>query len=1157
MLRALFYLALLFLSGISSAEVLYSNDFTGAASESPVRSASVDPGLSSKIFNVQLDGLGHMSASSVNSGTSLRIKLSRTPFTSDCGINAIQFAAILRTPAVSGSWLGLGFVEDGNVSGMFASGANSGPWLQLSSGGIRIRGGHATTGSENLYLTSALKYTAGDVITVLMSYYPATGTVDLSINGTLVANGVVVAHILEGTSKQAPAQVKWFEVQCFNEPSSANGGAYLDRLVIETTGTSDGKAVAASVPTGEDILIPRASSGESVVALPQRDANTVWIDAAAFQTQGGWLLDTQFVHLMGAPYLIAAGVGTPVQDAQAVFEVDQPGTYRLWVRSRNWMKEHAPGQFQITLDDQAVTNVFGKTDSDKWVWEPAGNISFSAGKHTVTLKDLTGYYGRCAAVVLSKDSAYNPPDELDAFRKERARLTGVSLDPVDLGEYDVIVVGGGAAGCPAALASARTGARTALIQDRSVLGGNASIELGVPVMGASLYQSYARESGICEEVGRIKSHYGDPKLSRTFQQMAEAEPNLSVFMDMHVYAAVMDGNRIVAVKAFNSLTGEEYILRAKQFVDTTGDGWLGYFSGADYRVGRESQDEYNESLAPKIADNCTMSGCLMGNLKLGYGWEKTGALAPYTPPSWAYNLPPNPEFGRSVSSPSGDWWLEHPNDIDDIWHAEEARDELLRIIFGYWDFIKNKWDKKSTVENSALTYVPVTEAKRESRRLMGDVVLNQNDVKSARTFSDTIGHAGWSLDIHNSKGILSGRGGPYEFDQLVPQSNIPFRSLYSRNIENLLFAGRCMSVTHIALGTVRVEGTCAVTGQAAGTAAAMCAAKGVTPRMLAEHHIGELQQQLLLDDQYVPGVVNSDPGDLARKAAVSASSTAACDRVDKSFLLEDTGGRLQLYARYGLIYPTGSDGRIGDLYLYVRSPLKEEKSLSIKIRAAEDSREKDLFKLPVLAETTVLVPAGQDGYIKISPQCSVPTPFFVIEAFSGSGLQLPRAKKGHLGSRLMWQRGEDIANIGRPAVMMYTDPPLRYPVDYGASNIINGISRIVEQNPNMWKSDPDAVLPQWVELKWDAPQKISRVHLTFDTNLDMWRHEEGIPTEVVQGYEVQVYTGGGWKTVAAETDNFQRFRKHTFNPVTTDRLRIVVNKTGGDASARIYEVRVY
>jgi hypothetical protein len=919
-----------------------------------------------------------------------------------------------------------------------------------------------------------------------------------------------------------------------------------------------GLAVQAATLCQNDFNDASGTSPAGAVALPQRDSDTIWVDAAAFQKTGGWLLDTQFVHLMGAPYLIAAGVGTPVQDAQAVFEVAQPGTYRLWVRSRNWMKEHAPGQFQMTLDDQAVTNVFGKTDSDKWVWEPAGSISFSAGKHTVTLKDLTGYYGRCAAVVLSKDSTYNPPDGLDGFRKERMRLTGVSPQPKDLGHFDVIVVGGGSSGCPAALASSRTGAHTALVQDRSVLGGNTSIELGVPVASAATHQSYARESGICEEVGRIKSHNGDPKLSRTFQQMAEAEPNLSVFMDMHVYAAVMDGNRITAVKAFNSLTSEEYILHADQFIDTTGDGWLGYYAGADYRVGREARSEYNESLAPEKTDNRTMSGCLMGNLKLGYGWEQTGGLAPYTPPSWAYNLPPNPNFGRSVSGPSGEWWLEHPNDIDDIWHAEEARDELLRIIFGYWDFIKNKWEKKDTVANAALNYVPVTEAKRESRRLLGDYVFTQNDAQASRTFPDVIGHSGWSLDIHHPEGILSGRGGPYDFDCLVPQCNIPFRSLYSRNIGNLLFAGRCISVTHVGLGTVRVEGACAVTGQAAGTAAALCAAKGVDPRELGQKYIGDLQQQLLRDDQYVPGICNQDFNDLALSASVSSSSAAVCDRVDKSFLIPHIAGRsLGLFTLYGLIYPAGSAGQIGDMYLRVVSRLDKEVNFPIKIRAAESNLVTDILACPVLQEATVRVPARYDGYMKFSIQCGVPTPFFLVEINPNPGLFLPTAKKGHFGSRLIRQRNDDISNIGRPEVMMYTDPPLLYPCDYGASNAVNGVSRSVDQKSNMWRSDPSASLPQWLELKWDAPHKISQMHLTFDTDLDVQNFNEKTPPEIVQAYDVQLHTPDGWKTVVSEDNNFQRFRKHAFAPVMADQLRVVVKKTGGDPSARIYEVRVY
>ena len=910
-----------------------------------------------------------------------------------------------------------------------------------------------------------------------------------------------------------------------------------------------------------------AVSGVSLAATQKSstDAATLWIDASAFQKPGGWLLDTQFVHLMGSPYLIAAGIGTPVENAAASFTVADSGTYRLWIRSRNWIREHSPGRFNILINDNSLEQVFGAADSDQWVWEEATKrLNLSAGEHTLTLNDLTGDYGRCAAVILSRDPDYSPPDSLDSYRQERARLTGRSLVPVDQGNFDVIVAGGGVSGVPAALAAARNGARTALIHNRPVLGGNASSELGVGVVGASRLHAYAQESGICEELIRDRASQRPGggrymRMTEVYQEAAEAEPNLTVFFNRHVCQAVMNGDQITAIKALDTVTGEISLFSGKIFIDTTGDGWLGYYAGADYRVGRESRSEYNESLAPETEDQKTMSGCLMGNYKLGYTWTQTDHPVEFIARDWAYQLPPNPEFGRSVTGLNGQWWLEHPNHVDDLWEAEHARDELIRVVTGYWDWLKNKWELRERAEKALLTHVPITVAKRESRRLLGDHVLNQNDVLSAREFPDVIGHAGWPLDVHHPKGILSGEEGPFDFDEFAPLSQIPYRSLYSRNIANLLFAGRCMSATHVALGTVRVQATCMVTGQAAGTAAAMCVTRGVDPRTLGQRHIQDLQQQLLRDDQYIPGIRNEDPLDLARHAEISASSAARYDLTDEPFLSSGIGQRGRPSGRIHYIYETGHDRRIGRLFVHVQSNSKNARTLPVTLRGVKNSDTADIEKEPVLRHVEINVPGNTDGFVEVDIQTDVETPYFALEFGNTPGLTLPDANNGHLGARAVWRHRpwhDELTNSSKPRLFMYTDPPLRYLRNYSATNIVSGISRIVGQEPNLWKSDPELSLPQWLQLNWGAPAKINRIHLTFDTNLDI-RNPMPVPVEVALAYEVQVDIEGSWQTVVEETANYQRFRVHSISPVETDRLRVVISKTGGDSSARIYELRVY
>ncbi|HJN15877.1 MAG TPA: FAD-dependent oxidoreductase, partial [Armatimonadota bacterium] len=533
--------------------------------------------------------------------------------------------------------------------------------------------------------------------------------------------------------------------------------------------------IAASHQEGRDSLVAQADvtvepqrigAPKRVFRKPAREVNMVedgfiWIDAEDFDDYGGWLLDTQFVHIMGSAYLIAAGVGTPVEDATTRVPVAAAGTYRLWARTKNWIPEHSPGSFRISINGETVDRLLGVADAEGWTWENVGDFELPAGDIPLALNDQTGYYGRCDALILTSDMAYGPPVEVEAIRAERARLTGISLAPIEMGEWDVIVVGAGAAGSVAALSAARMGARTALIQNRPVLGGNSSIENGVPINGAASLHSNARESGVIEEIGRIKARFGFPKMSEAFRKGAEGEGNLSVFLNQHVFAAEMYGDsRIAAVRAVSTLENTITVYRAKEFLDCTGDGWLGYFAGAEYRLGREARGEFDEDLAPEVADTITMSGCLMGDLGISFRSADTGEPTPYEAPPWVPQFSPATLKSRSVSGvTSGNWWLEHDGTIDDLWDPERARDELIRISYGYWNHLKNDWAERDRAATFELAYVPISLAKRESRRLVGDYILNQNDVLGARVFPDRIGYGGWPLDIHHPRGIYSGPEG--------------------------------------------------------------------------------------------------------------------------------------------------------------------------------------------------------------------------------------------------------------------------------------------------------------------------------------------------------------------------------------------------------------
>jgi len=883
----------------------------------------------------------------------------------------------------------------------------------------------------------------------------------------------------------------------------------------------------------------------------------LWIDAEDFTNYGGWSLDTQFVHLMGSAYLIAAGIGTPVEDATVEVDIPKAGRYRVWVRAKDWLKDHSPGKFTVRVGDALSKQVFGSADTEAWTWQSAGEFDLKPGPSQIALHDLTGYYGRCDALILTTDLNYTPPDEVKQIQKERSRLTGLSLEPKRVGQFDVIVVGAGAAGSCAALASARTGAKTALLQNRPVLGGNASIELGVPICGAGTSHPNARESGIIEEVGRIKARFGYPKMSEPFRLAAENEKNLSVFFNRHVFAVEMQADdRIAAVKAIDTLTGTITTYEAKFFIDCTGDGWVGYYAGAKYRLGREARSEFNESLAPEKPDKITMSGCLMGRRALSYRAENMGKPVEYTPPPWAAKLPPPDEFGRKPRGfVGGQWWLEHEGEIDDLWDAEKARDELIRITFGYWNYIKNGWPERARAANYALVYVPIVEAKRESRRLVGDHILTQNDVQNATVFPDRISYGGWPLDVHHAQGIYSGKEGPFHCNPHVPIYTIPFRCLYSANIDNLLFAGRNVSVTHIALGTVRVQGTLAPLGQATGTAAALCLQYDTTTRGLYKEHIGQLQQTLLKFDQYIPSIKNEDPADLARKAKITASSTARYELFDRSNVALDKDHPLNMPR--AVMFPRGASDSLEAVFLRLGSSNPEPTEVELHVRTAKASG--DFSSTQDLAIAKAVVPPKGQSWAKFHIDGEIGGPYAWVWLPETEGISWRLMDGGPLGTCRAYGGGEKRPwhPIEGQQYAFFTQPPLAIETDCRPENITNGIARIVGDASNAWASDPTQSMPQWVELAFASPVRVNTVYLTFDTDLNASHHTVPLVRQCVRDYELSYHDGQKWTTLATVQGNFQRRRVHRFDAVSASKLRLTVNATNGDRSARVFEIRAY
>lgn len=445
-------------------------------------------------------------------------------------------------------------------------------------------------------------------------------------------------------------------------------------------------------------------------------------------------------------------------------------------------------------------------------------------------------------------------------------------------QTDFVVVGGGLAGVCAAIAAARNGARVVLVQDRSVLGGNASSEVKMHIVGADCHGTRpgARESGLIEEL-RLEDAARNPHRSYSqwdllLYEKVVTEPNITLLLDTDCVGCetVVTGGRrrITAIRAVRNPTEDEFVIRARFFADCSGDGRLGVEAGADFTVGREAKSTYGESLAIDAADAQTLGSSIL------FTARRYPTPQPFIAPDWVRTFRKGEFKHRPIKGYEyGYWWSEWGGQLDTLKDNAKIRHELLRIALGIWNYIKNSGDHPDAA-NWALDWVGAVPGKRESRRFLGPHVLTQQDVQSGRMFPDQVAYGGWWLDLHPPSGIDAVEEEPCVQHHFPHLYTIPLRSLHSRNVDNLFFAGRTISATHVAFASTRVMGTCAVAGQAVGTAAAL--AGQAREEGIAEIYAGarmhELQQRLLRDDAFLPALSGSDGADLAHSAHVSASS---------------------------------------------------------------------------------------------------------------------------------------------------------------------------------------------------------------------------------------------------------------------------------------------
>ena len=646
---------------------------------------------------------------------------------------------------------------------------------------------------------------------------------------------------------------------------------------------------------------------------------------------------------------------------------------------------------------------------------------------------------------------------------------------------------------------------------------------------------------------------GFHKQDLLFWEKVTAEKNIRLYLNTAATGVELgeDGS-ILSVVAEQHTTEKTYRFSGKIFIDASGDGRIAFESGADFRMGREAKSEYNESMAPDEADSGTMGSSIFFNAR------EMEHRVPFTPPEWAYDFPSDDDlpFRDMARDTLGDekqftgfWWLEYGGIRDTIADDEEIRDELYKIVYGIWDHMKNHGDHGC--ENFEIVWMNVMPAKRESRRLLGDYVLHESDVRNHPLFEDRVAYGGWGIDIHPPMGIFS-KEPPCTREMQNDVWNIPLRSLYSRNVPNLFMAGRNLSATHVALGSARVMATCALMGQAVGTAAQMCIRYQTVPREIAQNHISELQQQLLRDDCYIKDLANEDPADLARQAQVQVSSEQPLRMPE----LGDTS--IALSEHPAQMIPV-SGGRLDWVELQLESSQPGKITLHVfsseRINAFPDIG-------TFICKAEAAVPQG-NSVVRVNLNISEDrdTLYWIVAEGEAHIRWVCSENEQPLGTRLAVKQG-DVWHRQKGTAIMSIEP-VSFP--YSGRNICNGVTR-PEKWTNLWISDSSKSLPQTLQLDFTEPTTCNTVQLTFDTDLNTniylpapWGTVgDGDRSVCVKDYDIYGYTPDEQEILLVSCrGNYQRHRIHRFDSTQVKKILVRVLATNGDPSARIYEIRCY
>jgi hypothetical protein len=752
---------------------------------------------------------------------------------------------------------------------------------------------------------------------------------------------------------------------------------------------------------------------------------------------------------------------------------------------------------------------------------------------------------------------------------------------------DLAITGGGIAGVCAAITAARAGVRVVLLQDRPVLGGNASSEVRLWILGATSHMGnnnrWAREGGVIDEI-LVENLYRNPDgnpliLDTILLEKVQAEQNITLLLNVAVdEVEKSDAAQIRAISGYCSQNQTKYRVEAPLFCDASGDGIVGFLAGAAFRMGSEGREEFGEGLAPERSTNE-----LLGHSLYFYS-KDAGRPVRFIPPSFALkDITAIPRYRSIRASDSGCrfWWLEWGGAMDTISQTEEIKWELWRVAYGVWNYIKNS-GQFPEAENLTLEWVGTIPGKRESRRFEGDRILTQQDIIEQRVHRDAVSFGGWAIDLHPAEGVYSNQPACTQWHSKGVYQ-IPYRCLYSRNIENLFLAGRLISVSHVAFGSTRVMATCGHNAQAVGMAAAICHEFGVKPRQLLETgYMQELQRRLLRAGQYVPGLVLEDPSDLARKAQLTASSRYVLQEFPSD------GEMISLDVSRAMLLPIPA-GKLPSITFLCNA--KESTQLIVEVRIS--SKRGNFTPDTVLHRQALPLAAATSQEVTVKPVACLPDDCYVayclmrnpVVSVATSSFRVTGVLSlAHSHNRAVAKGADQNAPSGSGIESFEFWLPSRRPEGknlairvepkldvFKPENLVNGVARPTVRS-NAWVADPDDSRPS-VTFRWPHPCQIGRVEITWDTDYDhpmesvLMQHPEREIPFCVRRYcvlsNIQNTKLGGslipteQQTLLFEGENhLTRTSLKLRSPILTECLNIEILETRGMPAA-IFEVRIY